>query len=591
MGEHDARPAVRDMRGPARAGRRRRALRAARMALGADADVLHRGAGIAATLRLLRRGGVCAELDDAALLDDVARGWGSGDAGAQVYVLRAIKEALGARVAREDPTLKAPAAARAESERRAADAAARAAAASARAARVADLKSRRRPVSALERLSGDAGLEELDAPREPTFDGLSTLRRLAGEASDDEGEAEDRTARRDVSGAPPTVRTSRFDADPGSETGSLRDWGRGDRAEERAALSETTRDGASDANRASDVSSASAYAAAADAAEAAARTYATRAEEARRARSAFLDDEAAARRAASSESPRLATSPEANDARRGFRGARHPQRTRRFADAARLSAGVGARRRARLAAHARAAGRGGVGPGAGRGGGRRRRRRRRRPGLPRATGIQAEMAKGALLCRLAETLEGAHLGDTHRRPKVKAEATHNINKALAVFRRAGRVAPRHLWSAADLAAGTRRARGVCSSTSAPRTTLASRRALRKRTPSRKRRCARPRARPRPARRRPAWTRGGGGIRRPQGRDRRRGGRGPVVAPDSAPFRERNIFSDVSVSPTSAPKAGASAGSSGASRARRAAHRARPALAAARAAAKAAAARA
>ena len=43
-------------------------------------------------------------------------------------------------------------------------------------------------------------------------------------------------------------------------------------------------------------------------------------------------------------------------------------------------------------------------------------------GLPRATGIQAEMAKGALLCRLAETLEGAHLGDTHRRPKVKAEA-------------------------------------------------------------------------------------------------------------------------------------------------------------------------
>ena len=89
----------------------------ARMALGADADVLHRGAGIAATLRLLRRGGVCAELDDAALLDDVARGWGSGDAGAQVYVLRAIKEALGARVAREDPTLKAPAAARAESER------------------------------------------------------------------------------------------------------------------------------------------------------------------------------------------------------------------------------------------------------------------------------------------------------------------------------------------------------------------------------------------------------------------------------------------------------------------------------------------
>ena len=56
----------------------------ARVALGADADVLHRGAGIAAALRLLRRGGVCAELDDAALLNDVARGWGAGDAGAQV---------------------------------------------------------------------------------------------------------------------------------------------------------------------------------------------------------------------------------------------------------------------------------------------------------------------------------------------------------------------------------------------------------------------------------------------------------------------------------------------------------------------------
>ena len=67
---------------------------------------------------------------------------GFRDAGAQVYVLRAIKEALGARVAREDPT---PARRRRAEANGAADAAARAAAA--RAARVADLKSRRRPVS------------------------------------------------------------------------------------------------------------------------------------------------------------------------------------------------------------------------------------------------------------------------------------------------------------------------------------------------------------------------------------------------------------------------------------------------------------
>ena len=137
---------------------------------GADADVLHRGAGIAATLRLLRRGGVCAELDDVALLDDVARGWGSGDAGAQVYVLRAIK--AWARVAREDHA-KAPAAAR-RKRRRVADAA-RAAAASARRARRGP-QTQATTVSALERLSGDAGLEELDAPR-ATFDGL---RRCAG---------------------------------------------------------------------------------------------------------------------------------------------------------------------------------------------------------------------------------------------------------------------------------------------------------------------------------------------------------------------------------------------------------------------------
>ena len=552
----------------------------ARMALGADADVLHRGAGIAATLRLLRRGGVCAELDDAALLNDVARGWGAGDAGAQVYVLRAIKEALGERVAREDLTLKAPAAARAESERRAADAAARAAAASARAARVADLKSRRRPVSALERLSGDAGLEELDAPREPTFDGLSTLRRLAGEPSDDEGEAEDRTARRDVSGAPPTARTSRFDADPGSETGSLRDWGRGDRAEERAALSETRRDDASDANRASDVSSASAYAAAADAAEAAARAYATRAEEARRARSAFLDDEAAARRAASSESPRLATSPEANDACRGFKGGTPPPADAAFLPTPRDSAQAWGRGGARVSqltpeqqdavvwvlglgvevAGAAVAGDVVV-------------------GLPRATGIQAEMAKGALLCRLAETLEGAHLGDTHRRPKVKAEATHNINKALAVFRRAGRVAPRHLWSAADLAAGdAKSAWGVLfdirAAYDAGFEKGSSKKNAFEKTP------VRGRVRGRVLRVTPRVDARGGGLRRPQGRDRRRGGRRPAAPDPGAVSRAKRLLGRFGVVGFRAESQRIRGGRLLAPRrARRASHRARPALAA------------
>ena len=421
------------------------------LALGPDARLSRRGDrgdGIAPILRRLRTGGACAELDDDALLDDVARGWGAGDAEAQVYVLREIKDALGARAARADPTLKAPAAARAERVRRAADAEVRAVLsqrkASARAARVR-AASGRRPVSALERLSGDAGRDSpADAPAEPTFDGLSTLRRLAGEPSGDfPGEADAANLTRD--------------ADPGSETGSLRDWGRGEDADARARERTKRVSGPTDANTsASDVSSASAYAAAADAAEAAAHAYASRAEEARRARSAFLEDEAAARRAASTEgpSPRLATSPEANDARRGFRGGTPPPADAAFLPTPRDSAQAWARGGARvprltpeqqdavvwvLGLGVEVAGavvNGDV-----------------VVSLPRSTGVQAEMAKGALLCRLAETLEGTHLGETHRRPKVKAEATHNINKALAVFRSAGRVAPRHLWSAAELAAG------------------------------------------------------------------------------------------------------------------------------------------
>ena len=160
-------------------------------------------------------------------------------------------------------------------------------------------------------------------------------------------------------------------------------------------------------------------------------------------------------------------------------------------------------------------------------------------GLPRATGIQAEMAKGALLCRLAETLEGAHLGDTHRRPKVKAEATHNINKALAVFRRAGRVAPRHLWSAADLAAGdAKSAWGVLfdirAAYDAGFEKGSSKKNAFEKTP------VRGRVRGRVLRVTPA----GRGIRRPQGRDRRRGGPGRLPR-TPALFRERNIFSDVS----------------------------------------------
>jgi hypothetical protein len=406
---------------------------------------------VVSALRRLRRGGVRLDAPD-----ELARGFCAGDPEAQAHVLREIKESLEMRVARADPTLVAPAAARAESRRRAADAEARAAAASARAAAIA-AESKRRPVSALERLSGDAGLDARvsKSPREPTFDGLSTLRRLAGEPSDDEDVEDDVNVNDSSRDAPPVHGdASRFDADPGSETGSLRDWGR----DPRDPMSRD--DAKTKTNRLSGVSTASAYAAAADAAEAAARAYASRAEEARRARSAFLNDEAAARRAASSESPesgrgRLATSPDANDARRGFRGGTPPPADAAFLPTPRDSAQAWSRgglsRVARLTPEQQDAvvwilGLGVSVAGASVAGDVV-------VGLPRATGIQAEMAKGALLCRLAETLEGTHLGETHRRPKVKAEATHNINKALAVFRRAGRVAPRYLWSAAELAEG------------------------------------------------------------------------------------------------------------------------------------------
>jgi hypothetical protein len=420
----------------------------------AGASTEREDGSVVSALRRLRRGGVRLDAPD-----ELARGFCAGDPEAQAHVLREIKESLETRVARADPTLVAPAAARAESRRRAADAEARAAAASARAAAIA-AESKRRPVSALERLSGDAGLDARvsKSPREPTFDGLSTLRRLAGEPSDDEDVEDDVNVNDSSRDAPPVHGdASRFDADPGSETGSLRDWGR----DPRDPTDPMSRDDSTTkTNRLSGVSTASAYAAAADAAEAAARAYASRAEEARRARSAFLNDEAAARRAADSESPesgrgRLATSPDANDARRGFRGGTPPPADAAFLPTPRDSAQAWSRgglsRVARLTPEQQDAvvwilGLGVSVAGASVAGDVV-------VGLPRATGIQAEMAKGALLCRLAETLEGTHLGETHRRPKVKAEATHNINKALAVFRRAGRVAPRYLWSAAELAEG------------------------------------------------------------------------------------------------------------------------------------------
>ena len=522
---------------------------------------------VVSALRRLRRGGVRLDATDDVFL---ARGFCSGDPEAQAHVLREIKEALETRVASADPTLVAPAAARAESQRRAADAEARAAAASARAAAIV-AESGRRPVSALERLSGDAGLDARvsKSPREPTFDGLSTLRRLAGEPSDDEDVEDDGDVNDSSRDAPPVHEdASRFDADPGSETGSLRDWGRDPRdpmSRDNAKTKTKTK-----TNRLSGVSSASAYAAAADAAEAAARAYASRAEEARRARSAFLDDEAAARRAASSESPasreRLATSPDANDARRGFRGGTPPPADAAFLPTPRDSAQAWSRgglsRVARLTPEQQDAvvwilGLGVEVAGASVAGDVV-------VGLPRATGIQAEMAKGALLCRLAETLEGTHLGETHRRPKVKAEATHNINKALAVFRRAGRVAPRYLWSAAELAEGdAKSAWGVLFDIRAAYDAAFEKSVSKKNSPN----MPGGRVRGRRLRVTPRVDARGGAYGDPGDVAAAEAGEGrlprtPPRAGSGAPFRERNA--DVSASRDSSatfksPKAGASSG--------------------------------
>ena len=201
-----------------------------------------------------------------------------------------------------------------------------------------------------------------------------------------------------------------------------------------------------------------------------------------------------------------------------------------------------------------------MGPGAGRGGGRRRRRRRRRRGpAPRGGASARRWPRRALLCRLAETLEGAHLGDTHRRPKVKAEATHNINKALAVFRRARarrattpavRRGPRR---------GGREERVGCALRHPRRVRRTFEKGSSKKNAFEKNAgCAIPRARPRPARHAPRGRARGVAYGDPRDVTAAEAGEGRLPR-TPAPFRERNIFSDVSVSPTSAPKAGASAG--------------------------------
>jgi hypothetical protein len=151
----------------------------------AGASTEREDGSVVSALRRLRRGGVRLDAPD-----ELARGFCAGDPEAQAHVLREIKESLETRVARADPTLVAPAAARAESRRRAADAEARAAAASARAAAIA-AESKRRPVSALERLSGDAGLDA----RVSTIAARAHVRR-ALDAAPAGGRAERRRGRR-----------------------------------------------------------------------------------------------------------------------------------------------------------------------------------------------------------------------------------------------------------------------------------------------------------------------------------------------------------------------------------------------------------
>ena len=360
-----------------------------------------------------------------ATVEELSNGWSNGDASTVVHVLNAVKDALGAGVARKDSTLKAPSRG-----------------VNGNAHSNGDARSSRRPVSALERLSGDAGFDFDEVKQEPTFDGLDTLRRLAGEPSDDDTNS-GLTHRGAGSNGyreneAPGNRNSR---DPGSEAGSLRDWVSSAVKLKRSSHAYNSHD--------------TAYAAAADAAEAAAKAYASRAEEARAARAAFLDDEALVTASAAATSPRLSTSPGANDhAARSFKGGTPAPGDTSYLPTPQQALQTWSTKGARVSrltpeqqdvvvwilglgiAIAGAAVTGDV-----------------VVSLPRATGIQSEMAKGVLLCRLVEALEGLNLGDVYKKPKVKAEATHNLNKALAVFRRTRRVAPRFLWSASDLTAG------------------------------------------------------------------------------------------------------------------------------------------
>ena len=77
--------------------------------------------------------------------------------------------------------------------------------------------------------------------------------------------------------------------------------------------------------------------------------------------------------------------------------------------------------------------------------------------LPSATELEKETSKGLLLCDLVSLLEGVFLGTLIARPKHKKESMHNVNKALAVLRRGGKMPSTFLWSTTDVAAADPRA--------------------------------------------------------------------------------------------------------------------------------------
>ena len=372
-------------------------------------------AAFACLSTLVRSGLISFSLEE---VSDLAAGWRAGDATATVLVLHAVKDALANAVASKDRTLSARSRVTNDT-------------------RNSEITSARRPVSALERLSGDRGLFDFDEVGDDETTCLpgqrvDTLRRLAGDLGQEGG----------FENLPEQKRKD-------SEAGSFKDWG-----------SDGEHRNTGETDVVGSVSHASAYAAAADAAEAAALAYATRAEEARVARSAFLDDEArvAAMGAVSRSRARLSTSPAANDTAgtRSFKGGAPAPNDTEYLPTPKQTMQTFANRNGAsttsrltptqqdvvvwilglgLDIHGACLTGDTV------------------TSLPRATAVTSEIAKGALLCRLVETLEGVHLGEVYLKPKVKQEATHNLNKALAVLRKRGRVSNTFLWSAGSLAAG------------------------------------------------------------------------------------------------------------------------------------------